>query len=200
VGRRVLHADGTALSIHTAHAELAAVTDRWTELLEELHYTAGTGPAADAVRTRQAVVATNPTELSARWPAYADLTVCRVLRAVLALPIPTTTGNPFAVLTFYWRNVGPALLAEGALLAELAVPALADDGRALVHRLCTTSNPPRSHYQKAETAAKIVAAGLGIRTRDALALLRADAFRHNASILTSADAFLAARGLNLDPS
>lgn len=92
VGRRTLHTDGAALSIHTSHGQnLAAATDSWTELLEELQYTIGNGPVTEASLhtpvSRRLPESARP-QLPALTPAERSLCVAGMVGVMVGWPSP----------------------------------------------------------------------------------------------------------------
>jgi GAF domain len=148
-------------------------------LIEELQYTLGEGPCIDAHRSGRVI--TEP-DLAApvvlRWPAFAPQVVDAGARAIFGFPIRIGVAR-IGALNLYRERSGPLSddqLADALVMAEVVAWSLLS-----LQANAEPGSVPSELDTRVQTAvhqaAGMVAMQLGIAVGDALARLRAYAFR-----------------------
>ena len=178
---RFAQADGGAISLGFATAErtMLCVTDDWVSLFEDVQDTLGVGPSLDALRTAEPVICESWDEQARRWPvlmrSMPPLVSPTLLYAFPMRPESTLVG----VVTLHVRPGRPLARppAELDFLADVL-------GSAIVGGVGTDDARPAvwSERDRISQATGMVVAQLGLRAADALAVLRAHAFAHEASV------------------
>ena len=180
---RTLPVSGVGLALMTEEgpAGTVAASDVGALRLEELQFTLGEGPCADASRTGRPVLAPDLAATSSRrWPQFAAGADTAGLRAVFALPLQVG-GIRLGVLDLY-RDT-PGELSQGELADALS---FADAGTQLLLVLQAQDSaqgipPPHAFAvldDRAEVhqATGVVSVRAGVTPAQALALLRARAY------------------------
>jgi hypothetical protein len=183
-GRRLLDADGAAMTVVTSHQAMvvATSTDELARQLEDLQEVVGEGPSHDAYRHNAVQVADFTADGDDRWPLMHEHG--RRLGfggSLLALPL-RPHRDPIGTLTahlvdrsfdvdphvseFLAVAIGTALLQSLPVGPQAEVYAEAWSSRAEIHQ-----------------ATGMVISQVGVRPEDALALLRGQAFANNSSLL-----------------
>lgn len=174
-------ADGGAISLgfDTSERTMLCVTDDWVSLFEDVQDTLGEGPSLEALRTARPVVCQSWEEQAERWPvlmrAMPEAVAPTLLYAFPMVPESTLVGvvslhvrpsralaRPAAELDFLADVLGSAIV--GGVTGD-------DSGHAVW-----------SERDRISQATGMVVAQLGLRPGDALAVLRAHAFAHEASV------------------
>ncbi len=206
---QLLDVDGAAVSLMlagTTYGTVGASSDL-SRRLDELQFTFGEGPCADAVRQGRPVLVEDLADpLRQRWPAYTAAALADGVHAVYALPI-SVAGACVGALDLYRHSpgalLGPALLG-GLMAAELAALPLLNlrSGAADLEEAAEggqawdqlTALARVEVYQ----ATGMLMAQLQVGPTDALARLRAHAFAHDLTASDVAWAILERR-LRLEP-
>jgi hypothetical protein len=178
---RFAAADGGAISLGftTAERTLLCFTDEVVSLVEDVQDTLVEGPTLDAFRTRRPVVPVSADDQARRWPALIDSMPTsvspRLLYAFPMLPDGTLVG----VVSLHVQLTRP-LTRDPAELDFLAGVL----GAAIVGGAPSEGRPAAlwSERDKVAQATGMVVAQLGLSPADALAVLRAHAFAHEASV------------------
>jgi hypothetical protein len=174
-------ADGGAISLGfpTSERIVLCVTDDLVSLLEDVQDTLREGPSLDALRTARPVVTSSWDEQVARWPVLMrsapPVVASTLLYAFPMLPEDTLVG----VVSLHVRQDRPL----GRPVDDLAF--LADVvGAAIVGGTPEGAGDQVlwSERDKVSQATGMIVAQLGISPGDALAVLRAHAFAHEASV------------------
>lgn len=188
--RAILGADGAWLTVQDSSGQSLRVssTDPVAATLEDVQDVVGEGPCRDAYRDDTPVTADVGGEPDGRWIEFSRWAWQRIGRAtVRAYPMRLGAAGPFGVLSFYARpgsgwaepDEVAQLLADvvGVALLRGPVPKLQDQGGAGL------GSAGAEVYQ----ATGMVTAQLDIPPDDALALLRAHAYAHDATLTEVAD-------------
>ena len=183
-------ADGGAISLGlpTAERTVLCVTDDLVSLLEDVQDTLREGPSLEALRTAQPVASSSWDEQVSRWPVLmksAPSTVASTLiYAFPMLPDQALVG----VVTLHVREERPLTRSvdDLAFLADVV-------GAAIVGGVPQDDNDHVlwSERDKVSQATGMIVAQLGLVPADALAVLRAHAFAHEASVADISRAVLA---------
>jgi hypothetical protein len=183
-------ADGGAISLGFATAErtVLCVTDDLVSLLEDVQDTLREGPSLEALRTAQPIASSSWDEQVNRWPVLMKSApppvASTLIYAFPMLPDETLVG----VLSLHVRQDRRLArsVEELAFLADVVGAAIVggvpEDGRD--HTLW-------SERDRVSQATGMVVAQLGLVPADALAVLRAHAFAHEASVADISRAVLA---------
>jgi hypothetical protein len=174
-------ADGGAISLGftTTERTLLCVTDDLVSLFEDVQDTLREGPTLDALRTQRRVVSTSWQEQAARWPVLMEALPALVSSTVTwAFPM-RPEHILVGVVSLHARAERPLARAPDELdfLADVVGAAIVggipvDEGKHAVW----------SERDKISQATGVVVAQLGIHPTDALAVLRAHAFAHEATV------------------
>jgi hypothetical protein len=174
------NADGGAISLGftTAERTLLCVTDGVVSLVEDVQDTVGEGPTLDAFRTGRPVICASWDDQRRRWPvlmeSMPDTVSSRLMHAFPMLPDRTLVG----VVSLH---VTPS---RGLTREPAELNFLADVlGAAIVGGAPSeSSHAPWSERDRVSQATGMIVAQLGVSPADALAVLRAHAFAHEASV------------------
>lgn len=183
-GRRMLEADGVALSLMTSMDTpvVVATTDPLADQLEDLQEVVGEGPTRDAYRDGTVWSADFTTGGDDRWALMHEQSQrLGFVGTVVAMPL-RPTDVVIGTLTAHWRDrkvsvdpmtseflgvaIGAALLQDPQLGQHGEVFAEAWSSRAQIHQ-----------------ATGMVISQVGVRAEDALALLRGQAFAKDTTLL-----------------
>jgi hypothetical protein len=177
----VASADGGAISLGfmTSERTVLCVTDDLVSLLEDVQDTLREGPSLDALRTARPVVSSSWDEQMSRWPALMrsapPAVASTLLYAFPMLPERTLVG----VVSLHVRRPHPLArpVDDLAFLADVVGAAIVGgspegDGDQVLW----------SERDKISQATGMIVAQLGLSPMDALAVLRAHAFAHEASV------------------
>ncbi|MFC8131307.1 ANTAR domain-containing protein [Streptomyces sp. NPDC057302] len=172
---------------------LAAATDERARSAEDAQLVTGEGPCTDAYIRRIPVGAVDLHQAAARWPAYAPLASEQGARSVLALPL-ALGGLAFGAMDLYRCAPAPFSPVQRqracAYAPILALLALQEHPHLLTNGPAPTQRGPQGYPPTVHMAAGVIAAKDGLTPDDALALLRAHAFRHNQPLLHTAEQVL----------
>lgn len=169
--------DGAALTVGTTphQRETHAASSEWAASVSETQYTLADGPGAEVFTTLRPVLVDTLTTGRARWPIFCEAAGRIGLAAMFVFPL--CAGNiPLGTLELYGRYPGELdgeRVHQARTLARLATRAL------LAHFEHTGPEglaPARSHAL-VHAATGMLAESLGITLDEALARLRACAFR-----------------------
>jgi hypothetical protein len=196
----VLPVDGVGLSAYFAadrRLPLGA-SDPTAAVAERLQFTVGEGPCLSAHATGMPVLA-DEAELRARWPGYHDVLVARTpVRGVISLPLHGGLEDVGA-LDMYLHAPGDVRalgladsLTVTAALSEAFAAAMAgaprtEDGPAWL------DSPAVGRRAQVWQAVGVVNVALELPSPDALAVLRAWAYGHDADLDDVAEAVLERR-------
>ena len=192
---RVLGAGGAALTLANNDPErwVLFASDERAARLEDLQEVLGEGPSTDSYRTGELVEAQLGTGAPSRWPHLSD--AARQAFGpldVMAVPIHPDT-EVLGVLTLY-QDRGQRLLyghATCQLLADSLGAALLHSPELAGRDLDDHSADPWTDRARVHQATGMVVAQLAVGPDDAMALLRAHAFAHGATLGQIADQVLA---------
>lgn len=196
-----LEAAGAGLSLTRGSSprEPVVASTEAAEELEELQFTLGEGPGAEAAAGRGPVLSPDLTRPSAqrRWPAFAPAAADRGVRGMFAFPVAAGAAL-VGVLDVYRTRPGGLTadqFADGLVFADTALAmALDERGRApadpdgLAGSVVVNDRRAQVHQ-----ATGMVAAQLGVPVPDALAALRARAYASGRSLADLAADVLARR-------
>lgn len=192
-------ADGGAISLGftTTQRTVLCVTDELVSLLEDVQDTLREGPSLDALRTSRPVASSSWAEQVDRWPVLMKSApppvASTLIYAFPMLPEQTLVG----VVSLHLRRNRPLTRSvdDLAFLADVVGAAIVggapeDDA---AHSLW-------SERDKISQATGMIVAQLGLAPADALAVLRAHAFAHEASVADISHAVLARELSFADPA
>lgn len=168
-----------------------AASGDWARGLEELQYTLGDGPGVEAFDTSAPVLNTDLSAEDGRWPGFVDAAIAEGLMAVFAFPLHVGAIR-LGTLDLYRHRTGglsAGELADAAILADLATPALLTDNSAAGTAPWAREDAP-GHYDDVNVATGMLAAELRIGLDDAFLRLRAHAYSHDRPLLEVARALL----------
>ncbi len=159
---------------------VAAASDPVSRALEELQFTVGEGPRADAHDARRPVL---ETDLGVggmlRWPGYAPAAYQAGVRAVFAFPLQVGAAR-LGVLDVYRRQAGSlsaVSLAQALTFAEVAVQQILDaQAHAAAGQVADGLAEALGYRHVVYQAQGMVMAHLGCSLVDAMARLRAHAY------------------------
>lgn len=171
--------------------EVAAATDTWAQVLQELELIVGEGPATSARKDAVTVIVDDLEGEGSLWPGFASATFGRDVHAVTAVPL-RVHGKCVGCLTFYGQLGADSELVgleEANSFAEIAAACLRAD---LGGPSDTTDVERFSFY----VATGVLAARLEITTDEADGRLRAHAFGAGLSLSEVADMVMGGHDLN----
>ncbi|MEU8894135.1 GAF domain-containing protein [Streptomyces sp. NPDC048442] len=191
-------ADGLGVSVITS-GEIRTVVyaaDERSHRLEDAQLVAGEGPCTEAYRLRR-IVDVDVQSVSEQWPVFMRLAGELGIRRVVALPLLVGGGVPVGAMDVYHTTPGPLgpadrdkLQAYARILALLTL----DSHPALIgwEQAAPATGPvgyPPVVHQAAGTAAE----ASNVTVSEALARMRAHAFRHQQLLNDVAHDILARR-------
>ncbi|MEU7224388.1 GAF and ANTAR domain-containing protein [Streptomyces chrestomyceticus] len=167
---------------------LAAATDERARLVEDAQLVTGEGPCTDAYTRNAPAEAADLHHTAARWPAYTPIACEQGARSVLALPL-TVAALPIGAMDLYRQEpvaFTPAQKERAAAYARIL--ALDEHPHLLTNQPRTrpVRRGPQGYPPAVHIAAGILAEKYQLSPDDALARLRAHAFRHNQTLLHTA--------------
>lgn len=183
-GRRMLDADGVALSLMTSTQSVVvvAVSDGLADQLEDLQEVVGEGPTRDAYTNSTVQVAEFTEAGDARWPLMHQHGRRLGFEGTMVATPLRPRGETIGTLTAHWLThqesvdtvlaeflgvaIGAALLQDPDLGQRGEVFAEVWSSRSLIHQ-----------------ATGMIISQVGVRPEDALALLRGQAFAENTTLL-----------------
>jgi hypothetical protein len=200
----VLPVDGAGLSVFFAEDRRLPLgaSDAIAASAERLQFTVGEGPCLTAGATGQPVVA-DEEELFRSWPVFADALVTKTpIRGVIALPLRGPLRDIGAVDLYLQsaERVRSVSLADVLTVLTALSLCFADAMAGQPHTESGPSwldAPPAGRRAQVWQALGMINAGLHLRTTDAMSLLRAYAYGHDAVVDDVADAVVQRR-LSLD--
>lgn len=182
-GRRMLDADGAALSIaSSSHVVVVAATDDLAAQLEDLQETVGEGPSRDALLEGAVQVANFTEHGDGRWSLMHEhgkrMGFSGTMIAVPLLPKDTVIGT----LTAYRRDVQMSVDPATAAFLSVAIGSalLQDSQLGLSDDVLAEAWSSRAQIHQ---ATGMIISQVGVRPEDALALLRGQAFASEATLL-----------------
>lgn len=160
-------------------------TDDQAAQLEDLQEVLGDGPSFTASRSDVLVTASFNGTADARWPHFAEAAQHALGGPCTVFAVPISPNRRvIGVATFFRRTLDPQLAVSEAAV-RLLVNAV---GVALVHDVDAADEVRQARAESWTDRARInqavgmVMAQLRIRSEDAMALLRAHAYAHTASL------------------
>ena len=198
VAAAVGEADGGWLSVMSDPARRALVhaTSRRAAELDELQFTLGEGPCADAFRSGRPVLVA---DLGAagwreRWPGFAIASLTVEAAAVFAFPL-VLGAIRVGVLGLYRKTAGPlspGALADVLVCADVALQLLLNSRAGMDGDGLPGDGWSDDHAQVYQ-ATGMVSAQRAVGPEEALALLRAHAFAYDLTLDEVAAAVVARR-------
>ncbi|MFD0418701.1 ANTAR domain-containing protein [Streptomyces sp. NPDC127108] len=190
---RMLRLDGLALSLAQAGGapELLWHTDEKAALLDDLQFTQGQGPSSDVLHSHTPVLWPDLTCFPPnQWPGLAAALQELGVQAVFAFPLSVgvihlgaLTGHRAAPGPLYPQQTDDALALTDTLTELLTSPGAPT---VLAGHSCL-------HRAEVHQATGMTAVRLNVSAADALARIRAHAYRHNEPLLDTARAILTRR-------
>ncbi|MFF0267188.1 GAF and ANTAR domain-containing protein [Kribbella sp. NPDC004536] len=178
-GRELAGGLGSSISIHSDDAGnrmTLAATDRVAAQLESLQDVLGEGPCHDACLLNEPVVADLRHADSRTWPVFAQSAVEAAGGITLHCFPMRPAGHPFGVYSIYTEHglSEPADIVQ--FLADAIGAAVLDDAAA------GELHGPWTARSVVHLATGMAAVQLRVSPEDALALMRAHAFAHDATV------------------
>ncbi len=183
-GRRMLDADGASMTLdYTGNGRLMVhATDDLSAKLDDLQDVVGEGPSFEAAVTGEVVVARLGDGDEDRWALFSDrLNDLKFVGTLVAVPLRADLAV-LGVLSLHRR--GPdqdADLVSARFLGATVGTALLQDPR--VGRPDQVSKEAWATRSQIHQATGMIVAQVGVRTEDAMALLRGHAFARNTTLL-----------------
>lgn len=178
------------------HAGAIAASDATASTLEDLQFVLGEGPSVDVVTTDAEALVDDLARAHARWPRFVPEALAAGIRATLAYPL--RVDHRAGSLTFYvaGSHAGApdhARLRSHAIAVTSILLGLPTDADGLASAIRRAASNRDLLYQ----AAGIVSVMLDCSIEDALARLRAHAFRTGEGLYDTARSVVA-HGLRFD--
>ncbi|MEU4203695.1 GAF and ANTAR domain-containing protein [Streptomyces sp. NPDC045470] len=173
---------------------LGHASDERAKLMEDAQLVSGEGPCTDAYVTGTLVEEADLHHAFERWPAFTQTAAEQHMRSVTALPL-VIGALRFGAVDFY--RTAPGLLSPAektralAYARILSLLTLDEHPHLLTAEFRLPRPGPQGYPASVHVAAGILAEKHRLSTDDALARLRAHAFRHNQPLLQTADHVLA---------
>ena len=191
----LLGCDGGAVTMAYTHVERVTLcaTDDTALAIEEAQDVMGQGPGPDAFTTGAYsrfdlldVDGPDP-----RWPLLESPALTALAPLVIhALPMGEGEDRVLGVLTCYQRGTDRDIDLDDALIVARVVAAALVADEPSMH---DSEHGPWSERAEVHQATGMVVAQLGVRERDALALLRAHAYSHDQGVSATAGDVIARR-------
>ncbi|MBQ0855684.1 GAF and ANTAR domain-containing protein (plasmid) [Streptomyces sp. BH-SS-21] len=194
---RALAVDGIAVSLGTngSLTETVWSTPGRSALLEDIQFTLGEGPGLDAYRNRS-LIAVGDLEHSDphRWPAFLPEAARLGVRALFCFPLHLGAAS-LGVLTAQRASAAaldPAQIDDALVMAAAITSALILHGK---WRESFAQAEPHAtlHRAAVHQAAGIISVQANASLTEAMAMLRAHAYRTEQPLLTTADEVVARR-------
>lgn len=183
-GRQMLDADGASMTLDYAGDGRLMVhaTDEMAATLDDLQDVVGEGPSFDAAHTGEVVVARLGNGDESRWALFSDRLVGLGFAGTLvAVPLRAELAI-LGVLSLHRR--GPDQdedLVSARFLSATVGTAILQDPR--VGRPDQVSKETWASRSQIHQATGMIVAQVGVRSEDAMALLRGQAFARNTSLV-----------------
>lgn len=182
-----LAASGCAVTLMASppSVEVLAIAGRHANEVAELQFTLGEGPCLDAFMTGVPSFAVDLANRGGRWPVFAARAAELGVQAEFSLPMQLGAA-PVGVLDLSCEE--PGMLSDEHLADALTAAEIATDAVLLLQgasegsELATLLEPAGLDRMEVHQATGMVSAQLDITIADALATLRAAAFRSTRSI------------------
>ena len=183
-GRRMLESDGAAMTLdYTGEGRLLVhATDEMSAKLDDLQDVVGEGPSFDAAHTGEVVIARLGNGDESRWTLFSDrLTDVGFVGTLVAVPLRAELAV-LGVLSLHRRDPEHEVdLTSANFLGVTVGTAILQDPRVgRPEQLLSEAWAERSQIHQ---ATGMIVAQVGVRTEDALALLRGQAFARNATLI-----------------
>ena len=183
-GRRMLESDGAAMTLdYTGEGRLLVhATDEMSAKLDDLQDVVGEGPSFDAAHTGEVVIARLGNGDVSRWTLFSDrLTDVGFVGTLVAVPLRAELAV-LGVLSLHRRDPEHEVdLTSANFLGVTVGTAILQDPRVgRPEQLLSEAWAERSQIHQ---ATGMIVAQVGVRTEDALALLRGQAFARNATLI-----------------
>jgi hypothetical protein len=183
-GRRMLESDGAAMTFdYTGEGRLLVhATDEMSATLDDLQDVVGEGPAFDAAHTGEVVVARLGNGDESRWTLLSDrLADVGFVGTLVAVPLRAELAV-LGVLSLHRRDPDHEVdLTSANFLGVTVGTAILQDPRVGgPDQLLSEAWLERSQIHQ---ATGMIVAQVGVRTEDAVALLRGQAFARNATLI-----------------
>jgi hypothetical protein len=193
-GRRMLDAEGAAMTLDYAGSGriLVHATDELSAKLDDLQDVVGEGPSFEAAHTGEVVVARLGSGDESRWALFSDrLSDLGFVGTLVAVPLRAEL-TVLGVLSLHRRGPGHEVdLTSASFLGATVGTAILQDPR--VGRPDQVSTDAWGIRSQIHQATGMIVAQVGVRTEDAMALLRAQAFARNTSLIEVAHDIVARR-------
>lgn len=183
-GRRMLDADGASMTLDYAGNSrlLVHATDEMSATLDDLQDVVGEGPSFEAADTGEVVVARLGNGDESRWALFSDrLADVGFAGTLVAVPLRAELSI-LGVLSLHRH--GPDQeedLVSARFLGATVGTAILQDPR--VGRPDQVSTEAWTSRSQIHQATGMIVAQVGVRTEDAMALLRGQAFARNTSLI-----------------
>ncbi|WP_051819391.1 GAF and ANTAR domain-containing protein [Streptomyces sp. NRRL S-920] len=169
---------------------LAHVTDERARRLEDAQLTTGEGPCTEAYVGRALVEEADLDRAFRRWPAFTQAAAEQRLRSVTALPL--TTGHLRVGAVNLYRAAPGLLTARHKALARgyariLALLAIDEHPHLATAEYRPVRPGPQGYPPSVHMAAGVLAEAYQLPPDDALARMRAHAFRHDQPLHQTAE-------------
>ena len=183
-GRRMLDADGASMTLDYAGNGRLMVhaTDELSASLDDLQDVVGEGPSFEAAQTGEIVVARVGDGDESRWALFSDrLNDMGFVGTLVAVPLRADL-SVLGVLSLHRRGPGQEEdLVSARFLVATVGTALLQDTR--VGRPDQVSKEAWATRSQIHQATGMIVAQVGVRTEDAMALLRGHAFARNTTLV-----------------
>jgi hypothetical protein len=193
-GRQMLDADGASMTLDYAGNGRLMVhaTDEMSARLDDLQDVVGEGPSFEAAHTGEVVVARLGDGDESRWALFTDRLIdVGFAGTLVAVPLRAEL-SVLGVLSLHRR--GPEQdedLVSARFLGATVGTALLQDPR--VGRPDQVSQDAWATRSQIHQATGMIVAQVGVRTEDAMALLRGQAFARNTTLIDVARDIVARR-------
>jgi hypothetical protein len=182
-----LTASGCAVTLmtHPPSVEVLAVAGRNADEIAELQFTLGEGPCLDAFLVGEPTFAVDLAQHGGRWPMFSTQAAELGVQAEFSLPMQLGAA-PVGVLDLSREQ--PGMLSDDRLADALIAADIVTDAVLLLQgasegsELATLLEPAGLDRMVVHQATGMVSAQLDVTIADALATLRAAAFRSDRSI------------------
>ena len=182
-----LNLSGCALMLLSQDSTLDVLAGAGAHATEvaELQFSFGEGPCLEASLTGNPVFATDLATLGARWPMFSAAAAAMGVLAEFSLPLQV---GSIGLGTLDMSRDEPGMLGDDNLADALVAADIATDALLLLQGASTGSDlavllePPGTERMVVHQATGMVSVQLDVSTTDALAALRAAAFRSGRSI------------------
>ncbi|MEU5686821.1 ANTAR domain-containing protein [Streptomyces venezuelae] len=185
---------GVSLVVAGELRVMGHATDERARLLEDAQLTTGEGPCTDAYVQRTLIEEADLHRAFGRWPAFTQTAGEQEMRSVTALPL--TIGHLCIGAVDLYRTAPGLLTARhksraGSYARILALLALDEYPHLLTTEYRLTRPGPQGYPPSVHMAAGVLAEMNHLSPDDALARMRAHAFRHGQPLHQTADHVLA---------